>query len=253
MSDPGETTDPDGVADQLAALRADNARLRRLLDDAGAPDGLRHAFRDTLAMLRAMVRRSAECAEDEAGFATVARYAAHLEGRLDALARVRAGLDAFGEADLHMLVSDELLSVFVREGERATLDGPGVRLRPKAAQVLALAVHELASNAVAHGPLGAGDGRVDVTWTVRAGADAPVLALTWTEGGGTVSAGTRPTGPARRGFGTAVLEEMLAYDLGAQTTLAHAPDGARCAILLPLTARVGHVVEDADPPEASVP
>src|SRR4051812_5020868 len=95
-------TDPNGTADQFAALRADNARLRRLLDEAGMPDSLRHGLRNTLTMLRTIMRRSAENADD------VDSYVAHLEGRLSALTRVQTITDAFGEADLHTLVSDEL-------------------------------------------------------------------------------------------------------------------------------------------------
>ena len=53
-------TDHGDMADQFAALRADNARLRRLLDEAGMPDSLRHGVRNTMAMLRTIVRRSAD-------------------------------------------------------------------------------------------------------------------------------------------------------------------------------------------------
>ena len=228
----------DDLVDRLVAVEADNARLRRLLDEVGLNDSLRHAFRDTVALLRAVLRRSAGTAEGVEG------YVAHFEGRLDAITRVRARTDAFGEADLHTLIADALLVYLVREGERATLDGPDVRLRPKAAQVLALAVHELASNAIEHGASGDGSGRVDVSWRVEAGAAEPTLALMWKESGG---AGLSE--PSRRGFGTAVLEDMLAYDLGGRTVLSYEPDGLRCDIRLPLIGRVGRLAAD----EGAVP
>ena len=221
------------AGERLAALEVDNARLRRLLDEVGLHDGLRHAFRDLVAILRAIVRRSSETAEDVEG------YAAHLLGRIDALARARTRTDAFGEADLHTLISDELMIHDVREGERATITGPGVRLRPKAAQVLALAVHELATNAIEHGLLPTPDGRVDVRWHIEASSSEPILALVWKETGGVAT-----LAPARHGFGTAMLEEMLAYDLKARTGLSIEPDGARCTIRLPLTSRLGRLVED---------
>ena len=170
---------------------------------------------------------------------------AHLDGRFGAVMRVQAATDAFGEADLHTLISDELMFHLVREGEQATISGPRVRLRPKPALVLALALHELTSNAVEHGTLALPQGRVRADWQVapgRADGGAPILTLDWAETGG-----SGLQAPARRGFGTDVLEDMLAYDLGAQTALTYEPDGLRCSVRLPLTARIGRRVADADP------
>src|SRR5690348_565693 len=122
-------TDPRDLAERLTALEADNARLRRLLDEAGMPDSLRHGMRNTMAMVRTIMHRSAE------GVADVETYVAHLDGRFGAVMRVQAATDAFGGADLHSLISDELMFHLVREGEQATIGGPRVRLRPKAALV----------------------------------------------------------------------------------------------------------------------
>ncbi len=235
-------TDPGDLIDRLAALEADNHRLRRLLDEAGVTDSLRHALRDTMALLRTIVRRSAETASD------VESYVAHLEGRIDSLMRMRARTDAFGEADLHLLVSEELLFHLVREGERANISGPPVRLRPKAAQVLALAMHELVSNAVEHGPLDRTQGRVTVTWQILGAKRQPSLVLDWTEEG----ASSPLEGPFRHGFGREVLETMLAYELGAQTELQFDPRGLRGTIRIPFTPRVGRISDritgDTDSP-----
>lgn len=212
--------------DRVPQLEADNARLRRLLNEAGAPDGLRHGLRDTVAMLRTVLRLSAETAE------TVEEYAAHMEGRLAAFARVRSTTDAFGEAGLHTLIADELMIHLVREGERASITGPNVRLRPKPAQVMALAVHELASNGIEHGVLGRSHGRVEVAWSL----DADAVTLVWKEG-----SGSEVIEPARRGFGSQVLEQMLPYELGGRTALSFEPDGLRCTICFPLTPNVGRI------------
>lgn len=230
-------TDQRDVLDRLAAVEADNARLRRLLDELGVADSLRHALRDTLALLRTIIRRSAETSGD------VENYVAHLEGRLDSLMRMRGRTDAFGEADFHLLVSEELMFHLVREGERAVIEGPAVRLRPKAAQVLALAMHELASNAVEHGALHRLEGRVDVRWRVEQEGERPIFSLFWTERGGDLDQG-RPI--ARRGFGREVLETMIAYELEAETSLVFEPDGLRCTIRFPFTERVGRLAADAD-------
>ncbi|MBY0255223.1 MAG: sensor histidine kinase [Methylobacterium organophilum] len=236
--------EPAATDARLAQLEADNARLRRLLDETGTPDGLRHGLRDTLAMLRAVLRLSAETAE------TVDGYATHLEGRLDAIARVRVAADTFGEVSLHTLISDELMVHLIREGEQATLEGPSVRLRPKAAQLMALAVHELCSNAVEHGAFGLSKGGVDVTWAVAGdGTSAPGdLTLVWKETGGT---GVTP--PSRRGFGMQVLTEMLSYELRATVALAFEPDGLRCTVDCPLIPRIGHLVEDERADEGAEP
>jgi two-component sensor histidine kinase len=225
------------IAARMVRLEADNTRLRRLLDEAGAPDGLRHGLRDTMAMLRAVLRLSAETAD------SVENYATHLEGRLDAIARVRVTADTFGEVNLHTLISDELMIHLIREGEQAALDGPAVRLRPKAAQLVALAVHELCSNAVEHGAFGLAEGEVEVRWSVDGAGATPAgeLTLVWKETGG---AGIGP--PARQGFGMQVLTEMLSYELGAKVDLAFEADGLRCTVRFPLTPRVGRVVDETD-------
>jgi two-component sensor histidine kinase len=223
--------DPGDRADELAALRADNARLRRLLDEAGMPDSLRHGMRNTMAMLRTIMHRSADSADE------IDAYVAHLDGRLSAILRVQAITDAFGEADLHSLVSDELMAHLVREGERATISGPHVRLRPKPALVVALAVHELTSNGIEHASLALPHGEVTVTWQIEPGNPEPALALTWKETGV-----AKVTEPAHRGFGTVLLEDMLAYELEAQSVLTYEPDGLRCTLLIPFTARIGRLV-----------
>ena len=225
-------TDPRDLVDQLDALRADNARLRRLLDEAGMPDSLRHGIRNTMAMLRTIVHRSAESATD------LDAYVAHLDGRFSTLTRVQAILDGFGEADLHTLISDELMAHLVREGEQATIAGPRVRLRPKPTLILALALHELTSNGIEHGALALPQGRVSVVWQIQLSDPDPVLALLWTETGG-----TERTEPARRGFGTMMLEDVLAYELDAQTTLTYHRGALSCSILIPFSPRTGRRVD----------
>lgn len=218
---------------RLAELEADNARLRRLLDGRGAPEELRHRLRSTLALMRSVIRQSARTRED------VETYAAHLEDRLDALIRVQAAADRTGEVDLHALLADECMVYAAREGERLHLEGPVVKLQPRAAQALGLAVHELVANGVEHGAVGATGGHVAATWRVDADEPDAVLILTWTESGLSGVAA-----PARTGFGTQVLTDVLRHELRAETTLAYEPDGLRCTIRLPLRPRTGRVEAD---------
>lgn len=211
------TTDADSI--RIEELEQDNRRLRRLLDQRDAPGELRHRLRSTLALLTAVIRHSVETPRD------LASYAAHLEDRLDAIAHAQALADQFGQVDLRTLIADELLKYGVLEEERLSLTGPAIALSPRAGQVLALAIHELAVNAVEHGKLATTDGRVEVTWTV-ADACAPLPAcLTWTETGG-----QRTGGPSRRGFGTEVLTRMLPYECHAETEISFGADVLRCTV-----------------------
>lgn len=119
------------------------------------------------------------------------------------------------------------------------LSGPGIHLRPRAGQVLALAIHELAVNAVEHGALSKSSGKIDVAWSVaREGTDTP-LAITWKETGlRGIQEGSH------EGFGTEVLTRTLSYELKATAMLAFEDDGLRVTLHFPLTERIGRVEED---------
>ena len=222
----------DTSAGRVADLEEDNRRLRRLLDQRDAPGELRHRLRSTLSLLRGVIRRSAATERDLPG------YVAHLEERLDAITRAQAYADESGEVELLTLFADELLQYGAAEGERLTLSGPDVRLQPRSGQILALALHELAVNAVEHGALGQDIGTIDVSWSVATTGPATTLLISWTEQGAPF--GTIPTGS---GFGTEVLTRMLAYELNATTNLAIEQDRLRCTISFPLANEVGRVVQ----------
>ncbi|MBD8905689.1 HWE histidine kinase domain-containing protein [Methylorubrum zatmanii] len=225
---------------RVEELEAENRRLRRFLDEKGLTAEQRHQVRNTLAMLRAIIRRSAETSD------SVETYAAHLDGRLDAVARVLNALmrsvpEGIG---LHSLVADELLAHLAREGEQVSIEGPSLRLRPGAAEVFAMAIHELAVNAVEHGALTVPHGRIQVSWNVTAPTDQPgsrpQLTHVWTEHG----LDALPPAPPHRGFGMEVLERSLRYELKAKTELAFEPSGLHCTISLPLPPQITLIEDD---------
>lgn len=194
---------------------------------------LQHRVRNILAVVRSVARRTAATSQ------TAEDYAMHLDGRLNALARTQAlaTRNPFLGIDLAFLVAEELLSCAAQEGEQVNIDGPDVRLQPKAADTFGLAVHELATNAVKFGALSNPAGRIRVAWRIEGATTPerpPKLRFEWAE------AGLRGLGsaPQRRGFGTELLERTLPFELGAETSLAFAPDGVRCRIALPLTERI---------------
>jgi two-component system CheB/CheR fusion protein len=111
------------------------------------------------------------------------------------------------------------------------LDGPPVKLREDAVQLLALALHELATNALKHGALKESRGRLDVRWQMLDGMNTPRLELTWVESG--IELNEREADTLRRGFGRELLEHALPYQLDATTKLELTRDGLRFRLVIP--------------------
>jgi len=108
---------------------------------------------------------------------------------------------------------------------RFTLNGPHVRLAPRMALSLSMALHELATNAVKYGALSLPVGQVRIDWSVAPGTAAPRLTLTWTETGG-----PPVSPPSRRGFGSRLIERGLAAELSGEARIDFLPQGVVCRI-----------------------
>lgn len=211
--------------DVTAINRAED-RQRLLLGE------LQHRVRNTLAVVRSIARRTAETST------TVEDFASHLDGRLNAFARTQAMVTRDPEAgvDLEYLIVEELLAYNAREGEQVHISGPNVRLQPKPAETFALAVHELATNALKYGALREPSGRIEINWRVDESTVPPQLIFDWRESGGpTVRA------PRRKGFGTELLERTLSFELKARTELAFDAPGVHYSIAIPFSRRIMHM------------
>jgi two-component sensor histidine kinase len=112
---------------------------------------------------------------------------------------------------------------------RFELDGPDLPILPKTAISLALAIHELATNAVKHGALSSPTGQVSIRWARTRRDDRAGLSLVWEEAGG-----PRVEIPARRGFGTRMIERGLAAELGGTARIEFRPEGLVCTVDAPL-------------------
>lgn len=213
-----------GTSTDIDDLRVLQERQQLLLAE------LQHRVRNTLAIVRSIARRTAASND------TIEDYTAHFDGRLNAFARTQAAVtrDPSAGVDLGTIISEELVAHGAREGVQVCLAGPMMRLQPRAAEALGLAVHELATNAVKYGALSTPIGRIDVRWIVEGHEQRPHLRLQWIED----MAGRMIVPPQRRGFGLEMLERTLAYDLAAETQLDFVPGGLRCVISLPLNDRV---------------
>jgi PAS domain S-box-containing protein len=157
-----------------------------------------------------------------------------LIGRVAALGRAHQLLSEarWEGADLRRLVEEELLAFSLGEAARVSIRGKDVALPPAAAQALAMALHELATNAAKYGALSTPQGQVAVSWTrERRGP----LTIRWAETGGPIV--TRPT---RRGLGAAMLARALGGALKGETRMDWRPEGLVCDLELP-----GEAVEAA--------
>jgi PAS domain S-box-containing protein len=184
-----------------------------------------HRAKNALAVVQSLVRLTP--ARDPA---TLKRA---IEGRISALARAQTLLSQvrWHGADLQALLAGEL-APFLGE-QRVELDGPSVALPPGAAQPLAMAAHELATNAVKHGALSVPTGRLSVSWRVKRGmGGVPLLQVCWVETSGPPIAAT----PERRGFGSRVLDGTIRSQLAGELSLRWEATGLVCEFEVPLKA-----------------
>ena len=180
-----------------------------------------HRVRNLLAVGRSILTRTAHAD------VTVEEFAAHLKGRIDTLVRLQGVLtrSASGRMDLEELIREEFVAQGGLVANEVFVEGPPVMLPGKTAEMLGLAVHELAANSVKFGALSNGNGSVNVRWSV-AGAQ---LSIAWTEDGRSA-----PLGETLRGFGREIIEEGLPYQLGATISFELRSDGFVCTIDLVL-------------------
>lgn len=186
---------------------------------------LQHRVRNILAVIRSIVSRTAETSE------TVEDLSAHLDGRLAALARTQVLLTRSPGAgvDLEGLVRDELLAQ-VADEHRIIIEGPEILLPPKAAEVMTLAVHELATNATKYGALSDTRGHIEIRWTVAPRDGVDWIRFEWRESGVQIAAAA----PRRTGFGAVLIEQRVPYELMGTGELTFAPGGVQCEIAFPL-------------------
>lgn len=190
---------------------------------------LQHRTRNLLAIVQSIERRTLRTSK------TLEEFGAEFEGRLAALGRVQGMLSRTSHAlvDLRELVQAELEAHGdgVETRDHVIIQGPPVALPAASAQTLALAIHELATNAVKYGALRYPSGRLSVEWRVEAGSgNERRLVLQWCESGIQLAVGY----PERRGYGLELIERALPYQFHAETKLEFAGDGVKCRISAPL-------------------
>lgn len=186
---------------------------------------LHHRTRNLIATVRAIAGQTARRTT------TTAEFRGQFELRLSALSRAQ---DLLARADrpltLHGLVSMELAAAGIAEDAAGLrVDGPHVPLEPRMIQTLALAFHELSTNARKHGAFAVSDGRLSVTWEISSDDEGRRVVLDWQE-----EADIDAPAEVTAGYGRELVERALPYMLGARTTYALGAGGLRCRIDLPL-------------------
>lgn len=217
-----------------AAVAMDNARLhdeaRREIEQRTRAEAatelllheLQHRVKNTLAMVQAIASQTflgAPAREREAFEDRVSALAAahdlltrHNWNKVSAVEVARRALRIFGE---------------IRPG-RIAADGPDAMLPAGKALLIAMALHELGTNAVKYGALSNDAGNVALRWETETRDAREWVNFSWTEAGG-----PPVVPPARRGFGSRMVERALRSERG-EAEISFEPDGVQCRISLPL-------------------
>jgi PAS domain S-box-containing protein len=217
VDDTGRVQRVAGIAKDVTEQKASAARLEVLVNE------LQHRSRNLLGVITAVANSTLGQGGSVADF----------QARLQALSRAQGLLSQFGSdtVEVGALVQMELAAHVAIRPPKAKASGPKVHLTARQVQNFALALHELATNAVKYGALKSDTGQLAVTWAVtRDQRDRPYLVLSWVESGVPI----QPEKVTRRGYGRELIENALSYALRAKTEYVLGEDGVRCRIELPL-------------------
>jgi PAS domain S-box-containing protein len=189
---------------------------------------LNHRVKNTLATVQSIAGQSLRRLDGPEASAARAAF----EARLLALARVHNVLtrESWDGAELGNVVADAIAPLDATEGHRSRflVSGPVLRLSPRLALSIAMALHELGTNAVKYGSLSREGGTVTIAWSVDRGPETR-LTLRWSEDGG-----PPVSPPTRTGFGSRLIERSLARELDGTVQLLFAPAGVVCIIEAPV-------------------
>ena len=184
---------------------------------------LQHRVNNMLTTIRAVARRT------RAHSPNLDQFAKALDDRLSALARIHNLFSHPGKmaATMGEILTQELSAQGAVEGNNFVQRGPDIALRAREAELLSLAFHELATNAVKHGALSAKDGRICITWVINRAENGEHVLVRWRERGVSIE---QP--PIRRGFGSELLEKSILDLPSGHFDRTFHPDGIECALQL---------------------
>ncbi len=184
---------------------------------------LNHRVKNSMATMQSIAHQTLRLASnlDEAR--------SNLDARLSSLSAAHDILtrENWGGATIRE-VATGALAPFRAQAERFTMGGPNIRVSPRAALAYAMALHELATNALKYGALSNDVGRVIINWDVETRDGTERLVLRWEElNGPPVHA------PSRSGFGSRMIERMLVSEIGGEARIDYRTHGVVCMIEAP--------------------
>ncbi|MBU0585690.1 MAG: GAF domain-containing protein [Alphaproteobacteria bacterium] len=205
----------------LSDERAKADMRQRVLNDE-----LNHRVKNILAVIKSLVGHPVKEGR------SLTDYVTALKGRIQALALAHDQVvRGDGGGMLAELIGAEVMPY--RGGQRSiTIDGPAVRLDSRAFSVMALVLHELATNAAKYGALSADAGRLVIEWRLDTAGDCTI---DWIESGG-----PPVKAPSRRGLGSTLIDRSIPYDLAGSSSVEFPVEGARARMVLPAK----HVIID---------
>jgi NO-binding membrane sensor protein with MHYT domain/two-component sensor histidine kinase len=190
---------------------------------------LDHRVKNVLARVVAVVHSTRE------GSHSITELVEKLEDRIHSMADTHALLSSgrWQGVGLVDVVRHEL-APYAKAGN-TSVDGPNIVMTADATQVVAMVLHELVTNAAKYGALSTSNGKVSVRWDRRLnGNPEPELLIEWQENGGPPA-----VIPAREGYGTSVIRNLIPFELGGTVDLAYTTSGVRCKIGIPCAQATG--------------
>jgi two-component sensor histidine kinase len=186
---------------------------------------LHHRVKNTLANVRAMMGATARSSD------SIDSFIRDFSARLVSLADTHSMLtdDYWQTGSLQKMLEGELRHYEIKNRPRILIDGPPVSLVADIAIPVGMAFHELASNAAKFGALSLSEGHLEVRWSLSQTGDVQMVVLDWRERDGPLV-----TPPKRRGFGTTLLEKVVAVQCEAKIELDYDPAGLHFTMALPL-------------------
>ncbi|MFZ3584665.1 chemotaxis protein CheB [Loktanella sp. DJP18] len=216
----------EGDLDDLILIAIEDVTERKRFDEHREVlvGELNHRIKNVMATVQAIASQTLKSATSmEEARATFGSRLIALGKSHDVLTR-----ENWGGADLRNIVSETVEPLW-GGSNRFQIEGPHLWLAPNAALSIAMAMHELATNAAKYGALATEDGQVDIRWQlIGDGADRR-LSLRWLESGG-----PPVVPPTRKGFGSVLVQKVLATELGGKVDVVYDTSGVVCTIDAPM-------------------